>query len=100
MPVTTTYTLSGVTRNSRGAALPACTVEVFDTATLTSLGSAVSDSDANYVVTLSSNTGACFAVAYLSGSPDVAGTTLNNLVPTSTSVGNNGLDDYYYIYGY
>lgn len=78
-----TYTLSGVTRNANGAPLPSCNVMVFNTSDEAFLGESTSDGSGAYSVTLSSSTSACFAVAYLTGSPDVAGTTLNTLVPVT-----------------
>ncbi len=82
----TTYTLSGVTRNAHGATLASVTVDVFDEASETFLGTSVSDSGGNYSVTLSASSTGVFAVGYLSGTPDVAGTTLNNLIPDATTV--------------
>lgn len=82
----TTYSLSGTTRNLRGAVLPSVDVLVFDTATEDFLGTATSDASGAYTVTLSASSTAVFAVGYLAGSPDVAGTTLNNLVPVATIV--------------
>jgi len=81
----TTYTLSGVTRDARGATLASVTVDVFDEASESFLGTSVSDSGGNYSVTLSASSTGVFAVGYLVGSPDRAGTTLNNLVPVATS---------------
>ncbi len=80
----TTYTLSGTTRNSRGTPLPNVVVDVFNEATEAFLGTATSNASGAYTVTLSASSTAVFAVGYLAGSPDVAGTTLNNLIPVAT----------------
>jgi hypothetical protein len=79
------YSLTGVTRNQRGAPLASVVVDVFDEGTESFLGTATSDSGGNYTVTLTSCSTGVFAVGYLAGSPDVAGTTLNNLVPVATA---------------
>lgn len=80
-----TWKLAGVTRNQHGAPLAGVTVDVFDDVTEAFLGTAVSDSGGNYVVTLSSSGHNLFAVGYLAGSPDVSGTTLNTLVASSST---------------
>ncbi len=80
----TTYSLSGVTRDYRGSPLGSVVVDVFDEATETYLGTDTSDASGNYSVTLSASSTGVFAVGYLAGSPDRAGTTLNNLVPVAT----------------
>lgn len=93
-----TWTLSGVTRNLRGQPLGLVTVDIFDTATNTIQGTTVSDGGGNYTVTL--NTGAnCFAVGYLAGSPDVAGTTLNTLVPVIVPIPPT-YQDTWYLFGF
>ena len=81
----TIYTLSGVTRNFRGTPLGSVTVDVFDEATETFLGTSTSDSGGNYTVTLTASSTAVFAVGYLVGHPDLSGTTRNDLSPTATS---------------
>jgi hypothetical protein len=78
------FTISGVTRDSVGAVLGACTVHLFRTA----------DDLLFEVVTSDPTTGAFsvsavglaeqyYLVAYHPGSPDVAGTTLNTLTGTA-----------------
>lgn len=76
----TAYTLSGVSRDSSGNPLGSCTLELYDTATNTLRGTAVSDSAGNF--DLQSNINAAhYIVAYKAGSPDVSGTTVNTLIP-------------------
>lgn len=98
--MSTIYTLTGVTRDSRGRPLGNVVVEVYDTGNESFLGDTTADSDGNYTVTLSSSTSACFAVGYLAGSPDVAGTTLNNLVPVATVVPDPGSTSTWYLLGF
>ncbi len=75
--------LAGQTKDSTGTALGGVTVQL-----LTSDGSALADtrtSDASgyYELFEANPTGGGYKVdAYLAGSPDVAGTTVNNIVPT------------------
>lgn len=81
------YQITGTTKDSAGVALPGCTVEVYETV----LGgephgqlraSTVSDANGFYSVDVTSpESGLTFqAKAYLPGSPDVAGVTVNTLV--------------------
>lgn len=72
---------TGVTLNSSGAPLGGCTVMLFNTATGLLVDTQTSDSAGNYKVTDPNNV-ACFIVAYLPGSPDVAGTTIDELTGT------------------
>lgn len=74
------YTLSGITKDSAGAALPNCVVDAYETTTDQHRGATVSDSLGNYAIHVSGAEGENFYVrAYLSGAPDVAGTTVNTL---------------------
>lgn len=75
------WTISGITRDSTGAVLGGCTVELFYTATDVKFSSTVSNSTTGvYTFQLpTNNLGMFYAVAYLAGSPDVAGTTMNTL---------------------
>jgi hypothetical protein len=72
---------TGKTLNSSGAALGGCTVQLFNTATGLLVDTQTSDSSGNYKVTDPNNV-ACFMIAYLPGSPDVAGTTIDELTGT------------------
>lgn len=72
------WTISGVTRDSTGAALASCNVDLFNTATDIRMDATTSDGSGAY------SFGAnwydqYYAVAYKTGSPDVAGTTVNTL---------------------
>ena len=58
------------------------TVQAFVTATGQLAGTATSDNNGNYSVT-TPYPGAHFLVAILAGSPDIFGTTDNNLIPTA-----------------
>jgi hypothetical protein len=71
----TPRTISGITRDSAGAALGGCTVWLFDTRAKTWLAEVISDGSGNFVFGFS---GPCFVVAY-SSSGAVAGVTLNTL---------------------
>jgi hypothetical protein len=72
------YTISGVTRDSTGAALASCTVELFDTRSDTVVQRAVSDGSGAYSFGVSGG-GSYYVVAYRAGAPDLAGTTVNTL---------------------
>ena len=78
------YTISGVTQDSFGNPLGGCVVEVYETVSNMIRAETVSDANGNYIVDVTSGeTGLTFqAIAYLSGSPDVAGITANTLVGT------------------
>ena len=79
-----TATIFGVTKDSNSNPLAACTLHLFLTATNVLVGTTTSDGGGNYTFTFSSTiTGPFYIVAYLAGSPDVAGTTLNTLVAGS-----------------
>jgi len=70
----------GVTRDSVGAALAACTVNLFRTLDGVRVDSMVSDAGGIYEFRSASLSTAYYVVAYKPGSPDVAGTTVNTLV--------------------
>lgn len=74
------YIITGTTRDSTGAPLGNCAVELFETQN-PSVVRAQTTSDANGLFTVVSTVPplAFFLVAYLPGSPDVAGTTVNTL---------------------
>lgn len=74
------FAIVGVTRNSTGSALGGCTVELFkNDATDTFLQVTTSDGSGNYQFVVSDNATTYWVRAYLPGSPDVFGTTLNTL---------------------
>ena len=85
-PPTSRYLISGVTRNASGNALGGCTVEVFESVSNLFRGSTTSDGSGNYAVEISGDMGITFfANAYLSSSPNVAGTTINTLVASGNA---------------
>jgi len=78
------WIISGVTKDSAGAALGLCAVHLFDTGTDIEYAETISDASGNYSFTVPGNSSANYMVAYLTGSPDVAGTTVNTIYPTLT----------------
>ena len=72
------YAITGTTKDSTGAALASCVVDLFRTADDTLATSITSDASGNYLVPASQYL-THYAVAYKAGSPDVAGTTVNTL---------------------
>jgi hypothetical protein len=79
------WILAGITRGVTGQPLGLCNVFVYDSVTDALMGSGAANASGNYTVTLSSSGHNLFAVAYLAGSPDLAGTTVNTLVATSST---------------
>jgi len=73
------FVISGVTRGESLSALGGCDVHLFRTSDDTELAQTTSDVNGAYSITLGSDPGACYIVAYKAGSPDVFGTTLNTL---------------------
>jgi hypothetical protein len=73
-------TLSGTTRDNTGAVLANCQVDLFTTND-DRIGSIVSDG-AGFFSFSNIGTGPFYLVAYKSGSPDFAGTTVATLLPT------------------
>lgn len=73
------YLVSGVTRDALGVAVGSCTVKLFNAATDVLTQTATSDASGNYSFAVD-KTQTWYAVAYLAGAPDVAGTTVNTLV--------------------
>lgn len=72
--------IAGVTRDNVGAPLGNCTVDLFITATDAWVAQTISDGSGNWSLPVYVS-GPFFARAYLAGSPDRAGTTLNTLDP-------------------
>lgn len=75
------WRVSGTTKNSAGTAIGSCIVDLFCTTDDAKVDSTISDT--TIVGAFSFSVGlslAYYAVAYLAGSPDVAGTTVNTLV--------------------
>ena len=73
------YAISGITKDSAGVALGNCVIKLFRTSDDLESYSTVSDANGNYTLPVNNLT-QWYAVAYKSGSPDVAGTTVNTLV--------------------
>lgn len=83
MPLPATYLqLSGITKDSAGAVLANCTVRLFRTSDDKFIEQVVSDANGNYQFRSASLSEPYYLVAYKTGSPDVAGTTVNTLVGT------------------
>lgn len=78
-PQPQTFSLSGVTRDSTGAVLANCVVNLFATTTNAFIATVTSDANGAYSFSVASPGIHQFIVSYKSGSPDVAGTSLNNL---------------------
>lgn len=75
------YLISGVTRDSAGNPLGGCSVQVFETVSNLFRGATISDGSGNYQIEVSGDLGITFRVdAYLAGSPDKAGTSVNSIV--------------------
>ena len=70
----------GVTRDQYGSPLGGCRVRCFLTATTELVSDVVSDGNGNYLAT-TPYTGAHFIVVHRSGSPDVAGASVDTLQP-------------------
>ena len=83
LPLPARYlTISGITKDSAGTALPSCTVKLFPTDTDTERDEVVSSASGAYEFRSASPGVNHYAVAYRAGSPDVAGTTVNTLTGT------------------
>ena len=76
-----TKKIIGTTKDSGGTALGSCIVQGFVTATDAYVGAVTSDPGGYYELP-TTNTGQHYLVAYKAGSPDVAGTSVNTIVPT------------------
>lgn len=75
------YTITGVTKDSTGAILGNCAVNLFETSTQLIKATTISDVNGNYL--LDGTVDGIYQIhAYKSGSPDVAGATINTLVTT------------------
>ena len=76
----TFFTISGVTKDSTGAILGNCEVDLFESVGDRFMEETSSDSSGNYYFKSPLRTKNYYVVAYKTGSPDVAGTTVNTLV--------------------
>lgn len=77
------WIISGTTRDSTGVALGLCTVDVFRTIDDVRVVTVTSDVNGAFSVQ-TPDWGQYYLVAYLAGSPDVAGTSVNTLVASIT----------------
>lgn len=73
--------IAGVSRDSAGVVLGTCRVELFATGSDQSIAETVSDAGGNFEFG-NPGTGPFYIVAYKAGSPDLAGTTVNTLMPS------------------
>lgn len=84
-PTTATrYRITGTTKDRSGTPLGNCMVEVYSTQDNTCRATTTSDANGLYTVDVVETAAGLtfFAIGYLPGSPDVAGTTVNTLVGT------------------
>lgn len=77
---TSSLWLSGVTRDSAGAILGSCVVQLFRTEDDSYQGQTFSDATTGAFTFQILEGGPFYIVAYKAGGPDVAGTTVNTLV--------------------
>ncbi len=78
------YFINGQTLASNGAVLTGVLVEGFLTSNNMFVGSVFSNSLGNYTLPTIFASNTHYLIAYMSGSPDIAGTTVNTLVPGIT----------------
>lgn len=78
------WLVTGTTKDNAGAALGACAVTLFRTVDNQPVATTVSSVAGYYEFTIDGNSATLFAVSYKTGAPDVAGTTVNTLVPVLT----------------
>jgi len=73
------YLITGITKDSTGAILGNCVVNLFYTNTNILAGSIISDANGNFSFNISPGA-TMYIIAYKAGSPDVSGGTVNTLV--------------------
>lgn len=87
---TARFAISGITKDSTGAALASCRVMAMETGRMamdgpndqmSNVGEVLSDGSGNYTLPVPTNTGYQLT-AYKPGSPDVAGITRNDVAPS------------------
>lgn len=71
------FFITGVTKNSTGAALGGCTIQLFRTSDDLYISEVISDGSGNY--SIPATAGPYYIVAYKVGAPDVGGTSVNTL---------------------
>jgi hypothetical protein len=74
------YIIGGITKSASGAALPGCAVKLYRTSDDVMVASTVSNASGQYSFSVTSPSTLFYCRAYKTGSPDLAGTTLNTLV--------------------
>lgn len=72
--------ITGITKDSAGVVLPNCAVTLYRTADDMVFEEVISDANGAFSFSAIGLSETYYVVAYLPGSPDVAGTTLNTLV--------------------
>lgn len=72
-------TISGVTRDANNSPLGGCTVKLLRTRDDVETDQTTSDGSGNYTFATPSPHESYYVAAYLAGSPDVAGVTVNTL---------------------
>lgn len=83
IPLPTLYLhISGVTKDSAGAVLGDCVVQLFRTINDAIIEETTSDANGIYSFATVALGTQYYVVAYKTGSPDVAGTTVNTLIGT------------------
>lgn len=75
------WVLTGQTLDASSVALPGCRIEAFVTGSDAYIGDTISDGAGNFRIPIGFNSATCYLVAYKAGAPDVAGTSVNTLVP-------------------
>lgn len=75
------WEIVGVTRTSTGTVLASCAIDLFETGSDLVKGRTVSGADGSFTLS-NPGTGPFYLVAYKTGSPDVAGTTVQTVMPT------------------
>ncbi len=76
-------TISGITKDSTGAALAGVSVQITSADSTSEGDVTISDAAGYYLATIQDPGAGFYQIdAYLVGSPDVAGTTVNNIIPT------------------
>lgn len=73
------FTLGGHTRNAAGVILPGCTVVLLRTSDNAYIASTVSDASGHFSFLVADKTVTYYLVAFLAGSPNVAGTTYKDI---------------------
>jgi hypothetical protein len=74
------FSITGVTKDSTGTPLASVDVELFNTGSEQFLQKTTSDGSGNYSFVVPGNSSNYWVRAYKVGAPDVAGTTINNIV--------------------